>query len=265
VNGETRCAACGRKNRPEAKFCRQCGVPILRVEAEDASTADEAAREPAPNSTSVPALDEQRIFRELCWLCGVPIALSVVFSIFARVQGASALADVLATAAMSAIAGVGAAMNADMVRAGLRWPKLRDWLTTLLVALVLGPALVAAFFVLERLGFRLYTGYLTPFLVDRWPLWVGFVEIAVATPIAEELLFRGVIQTKLEQLMTPRDALIVQAALFSATHLGPTILLTHFAMGLAFGFLRRRSGSVFPGMVLHGAWNAWVLASSPLG
>jgi uncharacterized protein len=231
------------------------------VEAGDATGADEAPREAAPNSTSVPAPDEQRIFRELCWLCGVPIALSVVFTIVARVQGASALGDVLATGAMSAIAGVGAAMNASMVRSGLRWPKPRDWLATLLVAIVLGPALVAAFFALEHLGFRLYTGYLTPFLVDRWPLWVGFVEIAVATPIAEEILFRGVIQTKLEQLMLPRDALIVQAALFSATHLGPTILVTHFAMGLAFGWIRRRSGSVFPGMLLHGAWNAWVVAA----
>jgi membrane protease YdiL (CAAX protease family) len=54
----------------------------------------------------------------------------------------------------------------------------------------------------------------------------------------------------------------VQAALVSALHLSPVILVTHFAMGLAFGWVRRLSGSLFPGIMLHGAWNAWVVVSS---
>jgi membrane protease YdiL (CAAX protease family) len=215
----------------------------------------------APSSTPARALDEQQVFRELCWLCGVPIALSVLFSIFVRVQGESALGEVIAVGAMCVIAGVGTAMNASAVRSALGWPKLREWATTLMVAVVLGPTLIAAFILLERLGFRLYTGYLSAYVADGWPVWVGFADVAVATPIAEELLFRGVIQAKLEQIVAPREALIVQAALFSALHLSPIILVTHFAMGLAFGWVRRRSGSVFPGMLLHGAWNAWVVGS----
>jgi membrane protease YdiL (CAAX protease family) len=99
---------------------------------------------------------------------------------------------------------------------------------------------------------------LTPYLQDGYPPWVGLVDVAVVTPFAEELLFRGLVQPKLAQLIRPTEALIVQAALFSALHLSPVILVTHFAMGLALGWLRRRSGSLLPGIGLHGAWNYWV-------
>jgi membrane protease YdiL (CAAX protease family) len=34
------------------------------------------------------------------------------------------------------------------------------------------------------------------------------------------------------------------------------IFPTHFAMGLIFGWLRMRTGSLLPGMLLHAAWNA---------
>jgi membrane protease YdiL (CAAX protease family) len=81
----------------------------------------------------------------------------------------------------------------------------------------------------------------------------------VLTPIAEELMFRGVIQQRLESLLGPTEALIVQAALFSALHLSVINLITHFAIGLALGWLFRKSGSLYPGMVLHGLWNMAVL------
>jgi membrane protease YdiL (CAAX protease family) len=32
-------------------------------------------------------------------------------------------------------------------------------------------------------------------------------------------------------------------------------------MGLVFGWLRVKSGSVYPGMLVHAAWNSWVIWS----
>jgi membrane protease YdiL (CAAX protease family) len=115
------------------------------------------------------------------------------------------------------------------------------------------------FTLLEHLGFAFRADYLLPYLLEGLPPWVGYVSIALVTPISEELLFRGLIQPKLEQVLRPVEALVVQAVLFSAAHLSPVILATHFVMGLAFGWVRRRTGSLFPSMVLHGAWNAWVI------
>jgi membrane protease YdiL (CAAX protease family) len=37
------------------------------------------------------------------------------------------------------------------------------------------------------------------------------------------------------------------------------ILLTHFAMGLLFGWVFRRSQSLYAGMALHAPWNFLVL------
>lgn len=258
-----RCGACGRKNSEAARFCRRCGVALAAVTAEAALDAGDAVRAERVEPSSAPPFDDQRLFRELCWLCGLPIAVSIALSIYARFVSLTALSAFLAVAAMCVIAVVGAALNPRLVRSGLRWPKARELLATIGVAAVLGPALVAAFVALESLGFRFHTEYLAPYVADGWPPWMAFVDLALLTPVAEELLFRGVIQPKLEQVIAPNEALVVQAALFSALHLSPLVLVTHFMMGLAFGWLRRRSGSLLPGMLMHGAWNAFVLATSP--
>ena len=251
-------AECRAGNRAEARFCRRCGAPFAPAEllAEPGgSDAAGVADEPA-------SVDEQRVFIELCWLCGAALTLSVVYAIVARLWGLDPRVELSATAAVGVLVLVSMALNGALVRAALRLPSLRDLRDTLLVALVAGPALSLGFSVLQRLGFTLYSSYLTVYVHAGWPVWVGFASIAGVTPVCEELLFRGVIQPKLEQIIAPTEALIVQAALFSALHLSVVILITHFAMNLAFGWIRRRTGSLLPGMLLHGAWNFWVLWST---
>jgi membrane protease YdiL (CAAX protease family) len=56
-----------------------------------------------------------------------------------------------------------------------------------------------------------------------------------------------------------REAWLVQAAFFSILHLSPVIFPTHFAMGLIFGWLRMRTDSLIPGMILHALWNAAII------
>jgi membrane protease YdiL (CAAX protease family) len=262
LSATLRCAACKRSNGPEAKFCRHCGValepaitPFPLENVGEPSFADEA-----PASAS--SFDDRRLFRELCLLCGLPLLISIAYTIAIKLGGLSALADCLATGATALIALGGAASSYDVVRAALRWPRARDWLATLLVALVAAPVLSLAFWLIQQLGFQMFEGYLAPYLADGWPVWVGYVDVALLTPVFEELLFRGLLQPKLELALSSTEAWIVQAALFAAAHLSPVILVTHFGMGLALGWVRRRSGSLLPGIVLHAAWNAWVVWSS---
>ncbi len=256
-----RCPSCQKTIGGDASFCRHCGAPLAGIEpfaAAGGSPDGSVASEP-------PAPDEKRLLRELGWLCVLPVAISVVYAISVRVLGVSALGDLVAGGAVSAVALGGALSNRRLVADAFRLPAARDAVMTLLVALVVAPALSLGFWSLEHLGFTFYSGYLTPYLNDGWPRWVGYLSVAGLTPLSEETLFRGLIQPKLAQIISPNEALIVQAALFSAVHLSPVILVTHFAMGLAFGWLRKRSGSLFPGILLHGAWNAWVIWSGPLG
>lgn len=89
-----------------------------------------------------------------------------------------------------------------------------------------------------------------------------FLTMAVLGPLAEELTFRGVIQTRLERAMPPWLALVLQAAIFGLVHGTPIQMAYAFLVGLAFGFLRRRTGSILPGFAAHAAFNAM---NDPLG
>ena len=92
-----------------------------------------------------------------------------------------------------------------------------------------------------------------------WSLGAILALNSVDPGIFEEIAFRGIIQTKLARILSKREALVIQAALFSVLHLSPTIFLSHFVMGLVLGWARLRTGKIYYGMFLHMAWNAFVL------
>lgn len=257
MSGTTPCGACGRAIRSSARFCRHCGAAIEWPDGLVASVSTVP-----PRSERAP-FDSDGLFRELGWLCGLPLVVSVAVAIMIRVAGDSAAVDVVATLAFACISLGGALKNRALVGAAFKLPTLRHTGHTLLVALITAPTVLLAFWVLEHwLGFQMWDAYLDSYVRDHWPVWIGYLALAVVTPITEEVLFRGLLQPKLELVLTGTEAWVVQAALFAAAHLSPAILVTHFALGLALGWVRRQSGSLLPGIFMHGAWNAWVVWSS---
>lgn len=88
------------------------------------------------------------------------------------------------------------------------------------------------------------------------------VSIVLMGPLAEELMFRGVIQTRLARAMPAWIAVVLQAVLFGVTHGTPIQMAYVFLIGLALGFLRSRTGSILPGFAAHAAFNAM---NDPLG
>ena len=89
--------------------------------------------------------------------------------------------------------------------------------------------------------------------------------VAVLPGVFEEIVFRGYVMARLEELLSPRETLVVQAALFSVLHLGVAIFPSHFGIGILLGLVRRRTGSLYPGMAVHVSWNALVVWSELLG
>ncbi|HUQ12318.1 MAG TPA: CPBP family intramembrane glutamic endopeptidase [Steroidobacteraceae bacterium] len=116
-------------------------------------------------------------------------------------------------------------------------------------------ALGAVFYLLEKTGlpFERITDEMQR---HDYSLWQLLTLYSLAPAVFEEIAFRGVIFGRLRQVLGDREGWLVQAAFFSVLHLSPVIFPTHFAMGLIFGWLRMRTGSLLPGMVLHAAWNA---------
>ena len=98
----------------------------------------------------------------------------------------------------------------------------------------------------------------------------GFFGLAVAWPLAEEGLFRGVIQPALARTRGgAREAWGVTTAnaatsvLFAVAHLlahAPAWAAATFVPSLVFGYFRDRYGSIWPGAALHVFYNAgWFL------
>lgn len=90
------------------------------------------------------------------------------------------------------------------------------------------------------------------------------VQAVLVAPLLEEWMDRGVLWTATRRVAGEWPTILVTASLFAFTHgLGSGFYLEiphRFAMGLAFGFLRARSGSLTPGILAHFVNNALAVA-----
>jgi membrane protease YdiL (CAAX protease family) len=75
--------------------------------------------------------------------------------------------------------------------------------------------------------------------------------VAVTPAVCEELLFRGLIQRNLEQVLPGVWGGVGAGVLFGLFHLNLFALLPLCALGAFFGYLVYRSGSIVPAMVAH--------------
>jgi membrane protease YdiL (CAAX protease family) len=89
----------------------------------------------------------------------------------------------------------------------------------------------------------------------------NFVVIAVVAPIVEELLFRGIGFHLLARFGTTA-AILATGLAFGLYHGLLNALPVLALFGVALGWLRARTDSVYPGMLVHAAFNAVALIVS---
>jgi membrane protease YdiL (CAAX protease family) len=87
------------------------------------------------------------------------------------------------------------------------------------------------------------------------------VVVVVAAPLVEELTFRGVGFTLLARFGTVA-AVIGSAVAFAADHGLVEGFPALFVFGVAVALVRVRTGSIYPGMLLHACFNALALADA---
>lgn len=128
------------------------------------------------------------------------------------------------------------------------------------LGLVLAPLLAAAA-VLNLLV--PYSHPIVDYLTDHNDLVaVALVTLSavVAAPVAEEFLFRRVLQGWLqnkEPPLEPGAAVGISALLFAVAHYGQGLAwLPLFALGLVLGWIVRQTGSIVPAILLHALFNA---------
>lgn len=75
--------------------------------------------------------------------------------------------------------------------------------------------------------------------------------VAIVPAVVEELMFRGLIQSGLERMVTPVRAAVISGLIFGAFHFNPFALLPLMGLGIFFGILRMRSNSILMAMTVH--------------
>jgi hypothetical protein len=86
------------------------------------------------------------------------------------------------------------------------------------------------------------------------------LAVSVAAPVCEEFFFRGILLQglkipRLTQEDASRRAILVSAIIFSAFHLDPVGFVARVELGVVFGWLFLRTGSLWPGILAHAANN----------
>ena len=167
---------------------------------------------------------------------------------------------------------------------GWRLPRV-GWL---IAAVVFGAIAIAAYMHyprptgLEQAVPDARTGWQAVLASPSFLLW-AFVLAFITAAWTEENVFRGYLLGALQDAgQSGRMANLAQAALFAAVHVPAYVILTAqssavhsplgwviaggfvtwLAMGLLFGWLRLRSGSIVPGFLVHGMYDfGWAVSA----
>ncbi|MDB5075288.1 MAG: abortive infection protein [Chloroflexi bacterium] len=81
----------------------------------------------------------------------------------------------------------------------------------------------------------------------------------VLTPLAEELLFRGVLYQALRRTMPIGSAALISALIFSGMHLSIVLFVPLALMGFVLAVMFERSGSLVPTILVHACNNGIIL------
>ena len=95
-------------------------------------------------------------------------------------------------------------------------------------------------------------------MATEHPVEVGLqvVSVVVMAPIAEELLFRGILYNTIKHTGYPLAGMTISAALFALVHGSLALMLPLFVMGFALAWVYEKSGSIIAPMMMHATFNA---------
>ena len=153
---------------------------------------------------------------------------------------------------------------------GLTKASIPWWRALLLAAFALGASLGGAQLYVIAINALGMDSLVPPALPDDLVLPGGYViftvlALAVITPIAEEVFFRGFLQKGMGNSWGAAPGIILSAVVFAALHFQPAVVVPVFVTGLLLGALYWQTGSLWPGILVHGAQNLVAILGILLG
>ncbi|WP_235027460.1 CPBP family intramembrane glutamic endopeptidase [Dietzia psychralcaliphila] len=89
---------------------------------------------------------------------------------------------------------------------------------------------------------------------------LGLLAVAALVPVAEEVVFRGIVLPALRARFRAVPGIALAGAVFAAVHLIPPALPYLLVVGISLCVMAQWYRSIVPGIVLHGVNNAVVFA-----
>lgn len=179
-------------------------------------------------------------------------------------------------------AGLVAVVAVYLERHDLSWsylrvsrPSLRDVGFAVLTTVVLFAALAVLSAVIDQLGLTTTEHSVSQSAEENPAVLLPLIPLSIlVTGPAEELLFRGVIQTRLRETFSTLNAVLVASTAFSLVHvpayalgsgLNLSLLTTLgilFILGFLLGGAYEYTGNLFVPIIAHGVFNAVIYGSS---
>jgi membrane protease YdiL (CAAX protease family) len=240
------------------RFCTRCGAP--------ADPAGGPCLACVRQQTLAPSLiaddGSQRSIKGALALYFALLAVCVI-GIIAGLAGASELRiDVFVSISISVVVLAGALISWRGVLPLLaRIPGPRWFLTAVGLSLV---TIAVAFGVIRGLQHLMHVPDVkmsTPYLEAGYGWGAVILAVCVQPAIFEELAFRGTVMSALSKALSPFETIMVSALMFMILHMAPARFPHTLALGLAAGYLRHRTASLYPCILLHFCHNFTCVAA----
>ena len=87
--------------------------------------------------------------------------------------------------------------------------------------------------------------------LTKGPVWISLLSVSIFAPFFEEWLCRGIVLRGLLQKIKPVWAIVVSALFFAVLHMNPWQAIPAFILGLLFGYVYYKTGSLKLTMLMH--------------
>lgn len=92
-------------------------------------------------------------------------------------------------------------------------------------------------------------------IIYSGPVWVMALSIAVAAPVLEELLYRGLIFKRLRTYLKPVPSMLISAFVFGIMHGNAVQFVYAFILGIFMAFVYEKFKTIYAPMIFHAGAN----------
>lgn len=100
--------------------------------------------------------------------------------------------------------------------------------------------------------------------VSGWNFLITFVSVAVIAPLTEEIFFRGFLYASLRTRVGVSKAMLISTLFFTALHFSVDAFIPILVLGVFLAWVYEKTGSLYPGILLHAANNGVALIALAL-